>query len=287
MIRIGNNEYRLCGLDTNILSEVSKYPDRFLRSILRSLSPAGHILCFSPYSLFELRRQEEVYSAFLDLFDVYPCAMLKNEEQLFEAEHQAYPVPDSVQPIAVGFSALNRGRGLNLKNLLGVVFEREETVKRELEWPTLQKELLADWLALKPNFPPRGKTYLLTDASRFAREATRQHIVFRTPEWCNSLRIQGKAPKISAFPSVQMTLLSVFFRLYEPRGREPVPQDVFDVLISTPSPYLDVVITEAMQASILNKARKILSAIRDLEVYTIRDLRGSACCLTPDHQPLR
>jgi hypothetical protein len=72
-----------------------------------------------------------------------------------------------------------------------------------------------------------------------------------------------------------MTLLTVFFRLYEPRNRRPVPQDVFDVLISTPTPYVDVVVTENMQAEILRKARKVFPTVRDVDAYTLRDLRGA------------
>jgi hypothetical protein len=276
VLRINDRDYRLCGLDTNILSEVSKEPNRNLSSLLQIVPPSDHILAFSPYSLFELRRRDDVYCAFVELFDAYPCVMLKNEEQLFNDEREHYPNPDDVEPVVFGFSALNRERGLNLRELLKVVFEQEEILRRESEWPDLQGELLAQWLAMKGNFPPKGRTYQLPDASRFEREATRQHIALRAPDWVQELRGRRETPKVPAFPSVRMTMLSVFFRLYEPMGRKGVPQDVFDVLISTPSPYLDVVVTESMQASILAKARKVFSAIRHLQVFTIRDLRSHA-----------
>lgn len=71
-----------------------------------------------------------------------------------------------------------------------------------------------------------------------------------------------------------MTLLTVFFRLYEPQSRKAVPQDVFDVLISTPTPYVDVVITEGMQAEILRKAKRVFEPIRHVQVYTLRDVRN-------------
>ena len=79
---------------------------------------------------------------------------------------------------------------------------------------------------------------------------------------------------MTSFPSVSMTLLTVFFRLYEPRNRSPEAQDVFDVLIATPTPYLDVVVTEAMQAQILAKARKVFDPLKSVDVYTLRDLRN-------------
>lgn len=272
-LRIGDNVYRLCGIDTNVISEVVKRPRDVLPALLDRVGPAKHLLCLSPYSLFELRRRPDVYEKFLDLFDVWPCALLKNEEQLFEDEWAAYPNADIADPTIFGFSALNRRRGTNLRNLSGIVFDLPDVAKREQEWPNLQRDLLHDWMVLRSNFPPKGRFYQLQDASRFMREATRQHVALRAPDWAQRLRRDGSPLKPAAFPSVMMTLLTVFLRIYEPRGRRPEPQDVFDVLISTPTPYLDVVVTERMQAEILSKAKRVFQPIRALEVFTLRNLR--------------
>ena len=68
------------------------------------------------------------------------------------------------------------------------VFERAEVLERERNWPRLQQEILTEWVALRANFPPKGRTYQLSDASRFMRNATRQHIAIRAPEWASDLR---------------------------------------------------------------------------------------------------
>lgn len=274
-LQIGENTYRLCGLDTNIYSEIAKDPRTHLAGLWEVMGAGDFLMCFSPYSLFELRAKPDVYEDFIDIFDVFPCAILKNEEQLFEEEQDHYPDPDAVDPMLFGFSFVNRSRGTNLKNLLDVVFRDQKTLERERSWPALKRELLNDWIDLKANYPPKGRSYQLPEAAAFGKKASLQHISLRAPDWVRSKRMSGERVRWDAFPSVVMTLLTVFFRLYEPKGRKAVPQDVFDVLISTPTPYLDVVVTENMQANILSKAKKIFPRIRAVEVHTLRDLRDA------------
>jgi hypothetical protein len=275
-MQIGSTDYRLCGLDTNVVSEIVRQPRTYLRGIVELLQDAPSLLCFSPYSLFELRARRDVFAAFVELFDVYPCALLKNEEQLFESEIAAYDSQERVDPFLFGFSYINKSRGTNLKNLLSIVFQQTATLQREREWPAFKEELLRDWLTLKQNYPPRGRTYLLPEAKEFARRATLQQVRHRAPAWVASVENRGEQIEWRRFPSVIMTLLTVFFRLYEPATRKPRVQDVFDVLISTPTPYLDVVFTERMQAEILGKSRRIFPAISGVKVFSLREIRGAA-----------
>lgn len=272
-MRIGTGDYRLCGLDTNVFSELVKDPRTYLPGITRILGDSPSLLCFSPYTLFELRARPDLFARFVEIFDVYPCAILKNEEQLVEAEVDAYGQQAPVDPLLFGFSYLNRSRGTNLKNLLEVVFAHNTTAERERDWPALKLELLRDWIALRANYPPKGRTYVLTEAKEFARRVAIQQLEDRAPAFVARIRSKGERLDVSRFPSLRMMLLTLFFRVYEPLGRKPTPQDVFDVLIAAPTPYLDVVITENMQAAILGKARRVLSALRDVEVLTLRQVR--------------
>ncbi|MEX2527038.1 MAG: hypothetical protein WEA09_05310 [Gemmatimonadota bacterium] len=272
-MKLGGGEYLLCALDTNIYSELSKDPRTYFAGLRAVLGDRPWLLCFSPYSLFELRAAPAIYERFLDIFDVVPCAILKNEEQLFTAEQGVYPAWQNVDPLLFGFSSLNRPKGMNLRNLLTLVFEQDETIAREEEWPSLKVELLQNWRDLKKNYPPKGRWYQLHEARDFARRATLQQIACRDGAWVRELKRRGERLQWEAFPSVAMTLLTVFLRLYEPMGRTGVPQDVFDVLISTPTPYVDVVITEGMQAEIVRKAGKLFPPIQKVRVHTLQDLR--------------
>ena len=70
-----------------------------------------------------------------------------------------------------------------------------------------------------------------------------------------------------------MILWTLFYRFYLP-ARKPVEQDVFDILIGSPAPYLDAVVTEKHQAEIYRQVKTLEPAIGHLQVYTLSDLRN-------------
>lgn len=273
MLQIGASKYSLVGLDTNIVSEILSDREGARQGLL-SFFEKGYIPCFSVYSLFELRCRREIYDNFVNLFDVFPCILLKNEEQLFEEEKAAYPNPTGVNPVLLGISYFNTKRGTNLRNLLKINFENPVVLRREKDWPDLKKEILSELISLKKNFPPKGRHYLPNDDGiRFVQEATIQQIIFRAPKWVKELSDSSHTLIDTAFPSIRMTLWTIFFRLYVAHQRVPETQDVFDALISTPAPYLDAVITENFQADIYKKVKKLDNILSHSEIYTLKDLR--------------
>lgn len=275
MLRINESSYRLVGLDTNVVGEILRDSDGARRGFLSLFADGSHIPCFTVYSNFELRRRTEIYEQFVEFFDVYPCMLLKNEEQLFDDELADYPSPTDVDPALLGFSQLNTERGTNLKNVMAIAFQNPDTLRREREWPKLQQELLDKWIAMTPNYRPKGKHFIPPDGIQFVKQVTQGQIAERAPDWVRQARDRGESISHKAFPSLRMTAWTVFFRLYL-ADRRPEPQDVFDVLISTPAPYLDVVITENFQAEIYRQVRKLDPSLVPADVYTLKDLRAAA-----------
>jgi hypothetical protein len=272
VVTVNGNEYKLVGLDTCIISDILRDP-LVRRGFLRRFS-GGHIPCFSVYQTFELRKRTEIYAQFLDLFDVLPCALLKNEDMLFDEERDSYPVPASIDPTLFGFSLLNRSRGTNLENLMRVSFEDPKTARREADWPRLKQEILADWVSMRSGFRPRGSRFTPVDGLRFVNQVTHRQVRERDARWLQLLESGGGNLDVHAFPSLRMTAWSVFFRIYMSK-REPELQDVFDAVISTPAPYLDVVVTEGYQADIYGHAKRFEPSLKNLHVLRVRDLRNA------------
>ena len=280
MVILNGSAYRLCGLDTCILSDLLEHDAAAARGFVTLLPPSEVIPCFSPYTLFELRSRREIYEEFLSFFDVYPCIILKNEDQLFKDELDAYPNPEDVEASLFPFSFLNKAKGMNLRALIERLFDDPSVIRRELEWPILKEDLLRDWLNNKDNFSPSGERYNNSDANRFVQEATVQQLMGRAPRWSRDrIRIDGDV-KTTGFPSLRMILYTLFFRLYASEDRVPQPQDVFDVLISASTPYLDAVITENFQADIYSRLKKLDPPLSRFRIYTIRNLLEAATAQT-------
>lgn len=273
MVTVNGNHYRLVGLDTCIISDILRDP--LVRRGFLQLFSGGHVPCFSVYQTFELRKRREIYAQFLELFDVLPCAVLKNEDMLFDDERDTYPSQASIDPTLFGFSLLNRKRGTNLENLMRRSFDDPVTSQREADWPNLKEEILAEWVAMRPNFKPQGSRFTPVDGLRFVNQVTARQVQERDSGWLQSLESRGESLDVRAFPSLRMTAWSVFFRIYMSH-RKPELQDVFDAVISTPAPYLDVVVTERYQADIYGHVKRFEPSLKSLEVLRIRDLRNAA-----------
>lgn len=275
VLTINDHDYRLVGLDTNVVSEVLRDSDGARRGFLSLFADGHHVPCFTVYSTFELRRRVEIYEQFVELFDVLPCMLLKNEGQLLEDELATYPDPAGIDPTLLAFSLLNEKHGTNLKNIIEIAFRNPDTLRREQDWPGLKQELLDAWISFRPNFRPRGRRFTPLDGVEFVKLVTLQQLCDRAPDWVRQMEAEGKHITSSAFPSIRMTAWTVFFRLYLAH-RRPETQDVFDALISTPAPYLDAVVTENFQADIYRQVKRFDPALGSLHVYTLRDLRGAA-----------
>jgi hypothetical protein len=151
------------------------------------------------------------------------------------------------------------------------LFQSEEFLRRERSWNREASAILTGITDLVEHYPPAqlGR-YSREEIAYFVRRASIDQIGMRAPGFTaarspDSVLVEG-------FPSVKMMSFSVFFKFY-PDRRKPSVSDVFDVIISAAVPYVDLVITERHQAEVLRRTKDQDEFIREVEVYTIRDLR--------------
>lgn len=269
-------EYELCLLDTNIISEICKNKngerDRFLKKFLEE----SWMICITSGSLFEIRKNKEVYDKFLEIFSIFPFFVLKPFVNLFEDEKKAYDANEKASPIQLSISFANKDPRFQLKGFMEDIFSREEVIQSENSRKQSETQVLNNWISRKDNFKPELDVANAKDAKRYVEEAAFQTILsvdldlgsdfVRKKVEKNELIDTGK------FPSVLIMLYSQYYRLYDP-GWKPAPQEVTDIEIVAAIPYVDVVITENFQAEILKKVRNSFELIKNLEIYTLRDVR--------------
>src|SRR5215203_1527997 len=118
MITLNGTRYKLVLVDTNILSEVIKNNYQELRKLMEWTTSQKAIICFSLFTVLEIRKTPEIYKQFLELFSTIPCIVLKSHEQLLQDEVSVYPDSTKVDPVLVGFP------GILAKAKLSEVFDR-------------------------------------------------------------------------------------------------------------------------------------------------------------------
>lgn len=266
------NKYRLCLLDTNALSEIIKNPLNEGRGFVEKCGPKDHVPCLTIYNLIELRRREELFQQYIEFFSYYPSFLLKPVEVLLKEEQKIIDSSKSVEALMHAFSPLGPNSSYNLNKFIYQLFEDPVIKAFENNWREDEKSILEVWHRNKTNFSPKRLEANSQDAERFLNEAGLQFLISLFPEWTKFELDAGRIPKISKFPSLQVSLYSVYYRLFDVNWRQQ-PQEVTDLRIIAAAPYVDVIITEKFQAEILRKIKGRVPTIQNLEIYKLKDIR--------------
>lgn len=268
-ISLNGKSYKLCLLDTGIISEIVKDNNSELKVIHNRIIDSNIIPCISIWNILEIRNSDYVYDKFLEVFSIIPFMLIKDSYNIFDDEIAQYPNPAPINPLITGISMANEDENLHLKPFLESIFNRDDISSSEQAWNEgWKQDSLAAMLSLKKNFSPSGKNYNSQDAKRFIKTGVPQFVGGRDSTWKKRI----KTIDSNAFPSVKMAFYTVFFRFYA-EDRKPETQDVFDILIGNMAPYMDIVITENFQAEIFKKVKRFDKFIDHLKVETISDLR--------------
>jgi hypothetical protein len=276
MLDLNGTAYRVCLLDTNAISEMLKNPQREQRRFFElafSGQGTSQVPAFSLFTIMEIRQRPRLYEAFLQLFEIVPCLVLKGHEELLSDEMAAYPDPSSVQMVSVVFAGFAMAPESRLNNLLKRVFSTPEVKRKEAEWVAGRASVVEAIRSLVKNYPPERSRYSANELRIFLEVAGFQQVVLRSRSFAQNIVDSGTPFQIDAFPSLKMMLFTVFYKFYAEK-RRPSISDAFDLVISAPTPYVDTIITENHQAEVIRKIKRQDSFLDHLEVLTLRDLRS-------------
>lgn len=239
--------------------------------IQRSVSKPA-VLCFSPWTLFELRDRPDLYQEFLELFAIVPFALVQHPSALLEQEINAYPKGEA-SPLLAVFSFVRDDDFGDPAGFLDNAFSDQTIIDAEKRWASEWKaESLDAMLKLRDNFPPGPNGYDIRDALRFVELALLQNVISTDLEWAeNTIEREGDID-VTAFPSLRMILHTVFFRFYY-ENRDPELQDVFDILIHAAAPHVDLVLTEGFQVEVMKKVSRLDPLLKHIKGASLRQVR--------------
>lgn len=239
--------------------------------IQRSVSQPA-VLCFSPWTLLELRDRPDLYKEFLELFAIVPFALIKHPSAILDEEIENYPNGEA-SPLLAIFSFVRDDDYGDPAAFLDKAFSDPTVIDAEKRWASQWKaESLSSMLKLRSNFPPGPNGYQIRDALRFVELALLQNVISADLKWAEKTIEREGDIDVSAFPSLRMILHTVFFRFYY-ENRDPELQDVFDILIHAAAPHVDLVLTEGFQAEVMNKVSRLDPLLEHLEGASLRQIR--------------
>jgi len=254
MIELNGKPYGLVLLDTNVLSEFLLAPKEWGPLLVHKYFLKSIIPSYSAFSVVEITSRPEVFEKFIDIFSAFPAIMLDGYDSIFQKEMEHYSTGKLPSPVVIS-PAFVRAPGLDPREGTRKLFETAGLEQKARQWKSSAKSILDGMLGLRPNFPPKGSTYSLSEIARFVDVASRQQIELRAKGFFRDLKSRSEELDISRFPSILITSLIVFYKFYVDK-RRPADSDVFDIIIGSVLPYVDAVITEAGMRSIISTIQR-------------------------------
>lgn len=271
MITLNRNKYKLCLLDTNGLSLLLKDPKKWFNFLHNEFNLGKTILCYSVYTIGELKVKEELFEKFLELFSSFPSVVLDGLDSLFKKEVSSYDSNSIINPILFAPHGIEVNDP-NRLSLIRTLFQNKDINEKFEYWKNGRTDVIEGILELIKNFPPKGEKYTVKEINRFVELAGFSQLAIRDATFCKSILDKKRVVNIKKFPSINMITLFVFYKYYKDRRINPKESDVFDLIISSLIPYVDIFISEGNSIEILRQIKRNHNYPKDLDYYSIKEI---------------
>lgn len=276
MITLNGKEYKLVFLDTNALREVATDVNNARQGFFKKflIQNTSYIPCFSIYNIIELKPYDDFYKLFLEIFGSIPCFMFFPLTSIIYEEFSQYKdgqSPKITNKIVYAFNPNSNNSSDNLSWFLEHGYN-DDVTKRVKDEISLFPTVLKIWESQRLQYAkeleilqlPRNiiddKYYLFNEHEAISKDLENRGINIE-PSF-----------SVESFPSLRMIEYSHFKHVHQTIKAIKI-NDILDIEISGAVPYVDCVITEAFQADIYKKAKKIIPTMSSLEVLTLKDIR--------------
>lgn len=272
---ISNKNYKLLYLDTNAIRSIVDNIDGSAKGFMERFftEEKRYAPCFSYENATELRPNNRRYKDFLKFFSVFPCIMFYHYRLLILEENKLYNNKvDTVlnQNIIRAFSPASKNPNDEFKKFiqtLDIILKKEldqqqkDTSLIVEDWERERNEKATLFKEMKINrAKDLEKLYLACEKATIEKDLLVENITIKS----NNM--------YKAFPSLRLMEYSLFQRLY--LTKKPIKKnDVVDIKMSGFYPYVDAIITESFQANVCKKAKKHINELKDIEIYTLNDIR--------------
>ena len=271
MITINGNEYKICLFDTNALSNLLINTNEWINYFDKKFSVSKTIISYSVYSLSELWFRQELFEKYIVFFSIYPSLILDGFNSIFKKEINNYYIKDNIDPVVLAPMAI-RDPLLTPTERLKNVIEKSGFILKSKKWKECREDILHNIISLKKNYPANSGKYTLNEIENFNFMVSTSQIITGNKEFAKKILNDKKEIILERFPSIVATSYVVFYKFY-PDNRKPILSDVFDIIISSLFPYVDIVLTEGNLCNIINTIKLRHNFLDLLECYSIKDIQ--------------
>lgn len=257
------SQYNLILLDTNALSEISKNIRDSQSGFINRFPSNKYAPCFSTYSLFELRKADKAYQAFVEFFSTYPCLILQPYKHIIIEEIKSYKTNSKPEIILNAFVSNGENETYDLQLWLDHMWGNKSLVN-EINKNSNEYSIVAG------GWQKQRKNSALTYSKSFEEGCLRNFLFSIDPIWVKN----NSTFDVYEFAGTRMMLFSQFMRVHKSK-KLLGGNDVNDVMISAVIPYIDAIITERSQAEVIKQAKSKIPQLKNVEISTLSEIRRS------------
>lgn len=265
MIEINGNNYKLCLLDTNILSYALLNFKEFVTQFKIKYDESFTVICFSAFTISEIQKRSELLEKFANIFSQYPALILDGHESLFIKEKNMFLKREIVDPILFCTHTFDSDE-------LYTIITDEKLSQRTSYWKDNREYILDGILNLKSNFESKENKFSNNEIEEFITKASVEQIAKRDIKFVKKALGNNQTPMPNDFPSIKAQAYCVFYKFYTD-NRKPILSDIYDILIFSSLPYVDYFVTESNLSEHIKQIQNRHKELKNLQVYSIKDFK--------------
>ena len=184
MIELGGNNYKLCLVDTCVISELLKNKETIGKRIINKLINGEiiYIFCYSVLTMSELRKNKNIYDEFFEYTQILPSAIIKSYVQLVEDELKSFPKYNNADRLLYFFPLLNEQKILKEKK---AVFENPRVIEEMNIFDNGRQSVLDAWSEYTKYYKSGDKGFTKRAIENWVLAVTLKQLIFHNKNFSN------------------------------------------------------------------------------------------------------
>ncbi|MCX6158382.1 MAG: hypothetical protein NTY74_10440 [Ignavibacteriae bacterium] len=268
MIELGGLYYKLCLVDTCIISELLKFKEELGSFIVPKFLQEQRLFCYSIKNIEEMEICKDIFEEFISYTSIMPTILLKTDEMLLDEEINNYENDNyKIDPILIFVNMLKGAdyykefKDIFTQNIISENFKRNRDLK----------PFVLNAMVKKSNSYPSENIFLEKRYINNWLTSEMHNILFGIYKEFVDNKIKLREPlNYDKFLSLKSMTLIRFYKFYL-KHRKPKPSDVNDVYISSAFPYVDSVFLEKDMTNQILQIKNKHNFYKELEILKLSD----------------
>ena len=249
MIKLEEQKFKLCLFDTNALSFIIKNKSTLI-NISNEYPFPEYIYAYSPYVLYEIGHNEELFDAYMELFSRFPSLLLKNEVELFFEQNKSNR--NGIEPVIWSISPSSIiGEG-SAHNKLQIAFSLAQIKQKFI---IIQKTINDNYLVMC-EFAEWAKKYPIDKHNKLLENRIIEAFAANCiGSYLKNAGIKDDLRKYLSNEVIRVMSTAWYYKFVSDRNRVTDINDVVDILNISSLSYCEVFIGERNINNVIEKIK--------------------------------